>query len=193
MAVEAVRPAPQAAPTLVRQLTWWILVLPVAMVAALITHWFYLLNYTHVMAGAMWTGADLFLGFIFAPIMRRLAPEQRKTIIAWLVPRTLLYMPVVAATTGTAGWYLAEWLGYFSPANPQHPWVLAALVVLTLLTIQGFAIMLPNNVRIWLELKRSQPDLGKITRLNRINLSLAGFQGTFQVAIILVMAHLALG
>jgi uncharacterized membrane protein len=176
-----------------RQLTWWILALPVAMLWALAAHSFYLLDYTHVLAGAMWTGADLFLGFILAPVLRRLAPEQRKTVINWLVPRTLLYMPVVAATTGTAGWYLAGWDGFLSPAGPRYPWIVAALAILTVLTLQGLGVMLPNNVRIYLELRRSQADLGKIVRLNRINMFLAGSQGILQVAVILVMARLAVG
>jgi len=39
----------------------------------------------------------------------------------------------------------------------------------------------------------TEPDLAKIFRLNRRNNMLAGFQGVLQVAIILVMAHLAVG
>jgi hypothetical protein len=42
-----------------RQITWWVLVLPAAMVVALATGNLDLLDYTHVLSGALWTGADL--------------------------------------------------------------------------------------------------------------------------------------
>jgi uncharacterized membrane protein len=180
-------------PSLWSQLTWWILGLPAAMIVALAFHSFYLLDYTHVLSGALWTGADLFLGFILGPVMRRLEPPQRKAVIAYLVPRTLLYMPVVAITTGTAGWFLATWMNFLQTDNPMFPWVVAALVILTILTVQGLGVLLPNNLRIYFELQRPQPNIDRIVRLNRINLVLSGIQGVFQVVIILVMAHLAVG
>jgi hypothetical protein len=175
------------------QLTWWILLLPAAMLVALFIHSTFLLDYTHVLSGALWTGADLFLGFILGPVMRRLDPLQRKAVIAYLVPRTLLYMPTVALTTGTAGWFLATWEGLLLEGDPKRLWVFAALVIIFILTVQGLGVLLPNNLRIYRELQRPQPDIARITRLNRINLLLSGVQGVFQVIIILVMAQLALG
>ncbi len=175
------------------QLTWWVLILPLAMVLALALHNFYLLDYTHVLSGALWTGADLFLGFILGPVMRRLEPPHRRAVIQYLVPRTLLYMPTVAFTTGTAGWFLATWAGMLIPGNPLRPWVFVALVIITILTVQGLGVILPNNLRIYRELQHTNPDLARIIRLNRINLVLSGIQGIFQVIIILVMAHLAVG
>jgi hypothetical protein len=174
------------------QLTWWILVLPAAMIVALVLHSNYLLDYTHVLSGALWTGADLFLGFILGPVMRRLDPLQRKAVITFLVPRTLLYMPVVAFTTGTAGWFLADWEGLLLPADPIRPWVLVALVMVLIMTVLGLGVLLPNNLRIYRESQRPQPDVARISRINRTNLILSGIQGVFQVLIILVMAHLAL-
>ena len=175
------------------QMTWWILALPAAMIVALAIRSVYLLDYTHVLSGALWTGADLFMGFILGPVMRRLEPPQRKAVIAFLVPRTLLYMPVVAITTGTAGWFLATWEGFLLPENPMRPWVFVALVIIAILTVQGLGVLLPNNLRIYFELQRPQPNIERIVRLNRINLVLSGIQGVFQVLIILVMAHLAVG
>jgi hypothetical protein len=151
----------------------------------------YVLNYTNVLSGALWSGADLFLGFILAPVMRRLDPPQRKAVIAYLVPRTLLYMPALAFTTGTAGWFLATWQGLLLPDNPLRPWVFVALAITTILAVQGLGVLLRNNLRIYRELQRAQPDIARIVRLNRINLALSGIQGAFQVVIILVMAHLA--
>jgi hypothetical protein len=125
--------------------------------------------------------------------MRKLEPPQRRAVISFLVPRTLLYMPVVAITTGTAGWFLATWAGFLLPENSMRPWVFVALVIITILTVQGLGILLPNNLRIYRELQRPQPDTERISRINRTNLMLSGIQGVFQVIIIMVMAHLAVG
>ena len=180
-----------ATASLLSQLTWWVLVLPAAMIVALAAHNTFLLDYTHVLSGALWTGADLFLGFILGPVMRRLDPLQRKAVITYLIPKTLLYMPMVALTTGTAGWFLSDWMGLLLPDNPLRPWVFIALVMITLMTVQGLGILLPNNLRIYRELQRPQPDVERISRINRTNLMLSGVQGALQVLIILVMAHLA--
>lgn len=174
---------------LTRQLTWWALALPAVMVVALVQHSLPLLNWIHVLSAALWTGADLFMGFILGPVLRRLAIPQRTAVIAYLVPRTLLYFPAVSLTTGTAGWYLVQWLGYAVPGNPQGPWVAAALLLVAAMTIQGLAVMLPNSLRIWLELQRPEPNRDRIVRLNRVNIICAGTQGVMQVAIIVVMAH----
>ena len=71
----------RATHSLVSQLTWWVLVLPAAMIVALAAQNTFLLNYTHVLSGVLWTGADLFLGFILGPVMRRLDPLQRARLL----------------------------------------------------------------------------------------------------------------
>ncbi len=180
-------------PTLVQQMTWWVIVFPVLMGVAMVLHNLYLLDYTHVLSGALWTGADLFLGFIVAPVMRRLDPERRRAVVEYLVPKTLLYMPVIALTTGTAGYAMATWLGMLTPGSPDRIWVAGALLVTLILAVVGLGILLPNNLRIWLEVHRPSPDVERIMRLNRVNLALSGMQGVFQVIVILIMTHLAVG
>lgn len=178
-----------AAPTsLAKQITWWTLVFPLFLVIALVRRDLYLLNWIHVLSGALWTGADLFMGFVLGPVMRRLDPAARTAVIALLVPRTLLYFPMVSLTTGTAGWYLVSWLGYTDPASSAHTLVLVALGLVGVMTVMGLGFLLPNSLRIWFELRRPQPDRARIGRINRINIWLAGSQGVMQVAIIVVMA-----
>ena len=191
--VASALPAQETPPPLLRQVTWWALVFPLVMCVALALHNLQLLNWIHVLAGVLWTGADIFMGFIVGPVMRRLDSSQRTAVIAYLVPRTLLYFPAVSLTTSTAGWYLALWLGMTEPGNVQFPWILAALVLVTFMSIAGLAIMLPNSLRIWFELRKPNPDRDFMTRLNRINILCAGSQGVLQVAIIVVMSQLTLG
>ncbi len=178
---------------LYRQLTWWALVFPIVMVVALVTANLFLLNWIHVLSGALWTGADLFMGFMVGPVMRRLEPPQRAAVIRYLVPRTKLYFPMLSLTTTTAGWFLAAKIGFLNPASSQFPWTLAALCIVAILTVQGLGIFLPNSIRMWVELRKSQPDVQRIGRLARINFTLAAVQGVFQVAIIVVMSHFVVG
>ena len=49
----------------------------------------WLLNFLHVMTGALWTGIDLFMGFVGGPVLKRLPLEGRRAVISGLVPRTL--------------------------------------------------------------------------------------------------------
>ena len=182
-----------AAVPLARQVTWWALAFPGVMIVALARHDVFLLNWLHVLAGALWTGADIFMGFMLGPVMRRLAVPHRTAVIAYLVPRTLLYFPAVSLTASTAGWYLATWLGWVNHANGEFPWIVAALVLVTLMTIIGLGLLLPNSLRIWFELQKPEPNRELIVGLNRFNLTASGAQGVMQVAIIVVMSHFAIG
>lgn len=172
-----------------RQLTWWTLAFPIVMVVALVQHNIYLLNWIHVLSGALWTGADLFMGFILGPVLRSLDIRSRTAVISYLVPRTLLYFPMVSLTAGTAGWFLADGFGFTASTNSMYPLVVVALVLVAVMTLLGLGFLLPNSLRIWLELRRPDPDRERIVRINRINIRLAGTQGLLQVAIILVMAR----
>lgn len=185
---ESATPFPSL-PPLSHQLLWWTLAFPIVMIVALAQRNLYLLNWVHVLSGALWTGADLFMGFILGPVLRSLDMRSRTAVISYLVPRTLLYFPMVSLTTSTAGWFLAAWLGFTSPANPLFPWVMGALGLVIVMTILGLGFLLPNSVRIWRELGRPEPDRERIVRINRINIRLAGAQGVMQIVILLVMAR----
>ena len=89
------------------------------------------------MFGTLWTGIDLFMGFVIGPVLRTLPPETRRAVLNELIPRTLVLMPTLSIVTGTAGWFLAKRLGYLEIAYPQFYWVAAALAILTVLTLQG--------------------------------------------------------
>ena len=172
-----------------RQLTWWVLLFPAALVLSMALDSLYLLNWVHVLSGVLWTGADLFMGFILGPVLRSLQPQVRTAVIAYLTPRTLLYFPVVSLTAGTAGWALAARLGYNTPGSPFYFWAMLSLGLVLVMTVVGLGFLLPNALRIWRELGRPEPDREKIMRLNRYNIWLSGGQGVMQVAMILIMAH----
>ena len=87
-----------------RGLTWWALAFPVVMIAAIARHDIFLLNWIHVLSGALWTGADLFMGFILGPVLRMLDMRARTALIGYLMPHFLF--PMVSLTAGTTGWVL---------------------------------------------------------------------------------------
>lgn len=184
----------QAAEPLIpwRKLTWWILLLPALMVTGLAIHSFYLLLLSHVMSGCLWTGADIFLGFVLGPIWQHLDPPQRQAVQRRLVPNTFLYMPILAITTGTAGWYVARHDGFATIHSTVFPWVVAAGVVVIILTVVGLGILLPTNLKVLNEVRKSEPNPELLKRWTFRTRRLAAIQGLFQVIIMIVMAHLAI-
>ena len=161
---------------------------PVALVAALALKSLYMLDYVHVLTGGTWTGFDLYTGLVLSRILKSLDVPARVEVAKRLTPTTFFIIPSLAAVAITAGIYLAQTLGVFSLTNP---WILAAGVIVVILTAQGFGIFLPNGVRIFLELAKAKPDLALISKLTMRNVRLAASQAVFQILIILVMAHLA--
>ena len=153
----------------------------------------WLLNFLHVMTGALWTGIDLFMGFVVGPVLKRLPLEARRAVISRLVPRTLFLMPTVSIITSTTGWFLAKRLGFLDVGYPEFYWVIAALVIVTILTIQGTGILLPTNLQLYFELQKPNPDSAKIGRWMRWFVGVVAIQGTMQVAIFVVMAKFATG
>ena len=59
------------------------------MTAAIMSHERWFLNFVHVMCGVLWTGIDLFMGFVVGPILRRVEMPVRREIIIRLVPKTM--------------------------------------------------------------------------------------------------------
>ncbi|MBI2304001.1 MAG: hypothetical protein HYU86_04550 [Chloroflexi bacterium] len=144
-------------------------------------------NYVHVMTGGLWTGIDLFMGFVLGPVLGGMEPKDRASVFKRLIPRMTFLMPVLAGVTATSGIQFAQRMGLFSLSSP---WILAALTVTAILTIQGFGILLPNEVRIFRQLLSDKPDIERIARLGMTNAKLGGVQGVFQLAIIFIMANI---
>jgi uncharacterized membrane protein len=180
--------------TLIRWHYLWLVALALgAMIAVIASRHLWSLNFVHVFSGLLWTGIDLFMGFVLGPILRVVDLPARKAVLLRLTPRTLFLMPTLAIITGTTGWYLAEEMGYTALSWPQYGWVAAALVLVVLMTIQGLGYLLPTNFRVCLELARDTPDHARIARLtNRYFLGVA-LQGIMQVVTIVIMARFATG
>ena len=175
---------------------WYLVASAIAfsvMVVAILGPSLWFLNFVHVMAGVLWTGIDLFMGFIIGPILRSVSFETRRTIIAGLIPRTLILMPTLSIITSTAGWFLAVRMGFMDLGYPEFWWVIAALAIVTVLTVQGLGYLLPANLRLYFEVQKPQPDSRKMARWMKTYVRVVAVQGAMQVAIIVVMARFATG
>jgi hypothetical protein len=159
----------------------------VALIVALLSGSLLLLNYVHVLIAGTWTGIDLFMGLVMSRVMRGLSPQSRAEVIKKLVPMMLFFMPGLASVGITAGIYLAGRLGLSFFSAP----IIIAIIIVVILSVQGFGLILPNEVRVLLELRKANPNTEKVVKLGMRNIYFAGSQTIFQISIVFVMAYLA--
>ena len=187
----AVAPAPRLEIRLSN--LWWVALAFAGMIAAILAEDRWVLNFVHVMFGILWTGIDLFMGFVLGPVMRGLDMPVRRLLTIRLMPRMLFIMPTLSIITGTTGWFLAKQMGYLDIPWPLSAWVWAALAITTILAVQGLGFLLPTNLRVCLELQKQQPDFAKLQRWMKRYLLVIAMQGTLQIAIIVIMARFVTG
>jgi hypothetical protein len=86
--------------------------------------------------------------------------------------------------------YLATTLPAF--AMTSHV-IAVALVIVTVLSVVGFGILLPGEVKMYREMRSANPDTAVISRIGMRNAKLAGVQGVFQLAVVASMVYLRYG
>ncbi len=186
--IPSTKPSASEASNLIGPASILTLVVPIAaLIVALLSGSLLLLDYIHVLTGGTWTGIDLFMGLVMSRVLRGLAPQSRAEMIKKLVPIMLFFMPALASVAITSGIYLAglDNLSLFST-----PIIIAGIIVL-ILFVQGFGLILPNEIRVFLELRKESPNIDKVVKLGMRNIYFAGSQTIFQIAIIFVMAYIA--
>ena len=175
-----------------RNLFWVFLALGVMVVAIIWGNdWF--LRYVHVASGILLTGADILFGFVVGPVLRSLNFEARRAFSLKMLPKTLFIMQTLGIMAPTSGWYLAVRMGYLDLDYPQFWWVVAALAAAAILAIQGLGLLLPANLRAYLEMRKENPDPEKVRRIMRTYFVTLGSQGIFQVLIVVIMVKFATG
>lgn len=172
---------------------WWVIVAVGVLIWAVHHPSFWFLNWVHVSTAILWTGTDIFMGFILGPILRKLTPAERSAVYMRLVPRMLFYMPTMSTLTLTAGWYLAERLRFFAYPAPQYYWLLTALIISGVMFVQGTGFLLPTNLRVYFEMRKENPDVDKIQRLMSWYIWVVASQAAMQVFIIIIMTRFRFG
>jgi len=163
------------------------------MIAAIAGPSLWLLNFVHIAAGGLWTGIDLFMGFVIGPVLRGVSLDARKMMMAGIIPRTLVLMPTLSIMTSTTGWFLTVRVGFMQVGYPEFWWVIAALAIVTVLTIQGLGYLLPVNLKLYFELQKPAPDFAKLGRWMKTYVRVVAAQGVLQVSMLVVMARFGTG
>src|SRR5690348_15864240 len=103
---------------------WWVAAAVAVMIAAIASHVLWFQNVVHVMTGLMWTGIDIFMGFVIGPNLRCCDLTIRRAVITRLMPKMLFLMPTLAAISVTSGSSLSNEIGFLHVAYPQFYWEL---------------------------------------------------------------------
>lgn len=149
------------------------------------------LEFFHVVGGALWTGIDLFLGFIIGPVLGRMSIPARVEFSKRFMPKMVLLMPTLVIITLTGGWQLARHVGNLSTASPNHGWIIASFIVVGVMAIVALGILEPANLAVLFELRKPAPNGALIGKLMKRFIYTAGVTGAMQVATLLIMTHLA--
>src|SRR4029077_18706171 len=105
------------------------------LVAAVASNRLWALDFFHVVGGGLWTGIDLFVGFIVGPIIGRLPVPARVAFSARFMPKMILLMPTLVITTLVAGWQLARYQGTILQSYPHHGWLVASMVIVGMMSV----------------------------------------------------------
>lgn len=175
-----------------RNLVWMALALGV-MTFAILWQDEWLLRYVHVASGLLLTGADILFGFVVGPIVRKLPFEARRAFSLNMLPKTLFIMQTLGIMAPISGWFLAVQYGYLDLDYPAFWWVVGALTVSGLLAIQGLGLLLPANLRAYLEMRKENPDPARVQRIMRTYFYTMASQGLLQVGIVAIMVKFATG
>ncbi len=175
-----------------RNLIWCAIAIGI-MMAAIVSGDAWSLRYVHVASGVLLTGADILMGFLIGPLVRKLDFAARRAFSLRLLPKTLFIMTTLGIMAPTSGWFLAVHHGYDTLPYPQFWWVAAALAISAVLALQGLVILLPANLRAYLEMRKQAPDFARVGRIMRVYFWTVASQGVMQVLIIVVMVKFATG
>lgn len=163
----------------------------VGLVVALAVNDLWPLEFFHVVGGGLWTGIDLFLGFIIGPVLGRMSIPARVEFSKRFMPKMVLLMPTLVIITLTGGWQLARHVGNLASSSPNHAWIIASFVVVGVMAIVALGILEPANLAVLFELRKPVPNGALIGKLMKRFIYTAGVTGAMQVATLMIMTHLA--
>ena len=149
------------------------------------------LMFCHVVGGGLWTGIDLFVGFVIGPIIGRMSVPARIEFSARFMPKMLLIIPTVVTMTLAAGFQLARLSGFLDTSSPKHVWIVTSFAVVGVMAVIALTYLEPANIAVLFELRKPQPDGRVIEKLMRRFVFTAGITGVMQVTTLIIMTKLA--
>jgi len=168
-----------------------VLAIVAGLIATIAGNWLWALVFYHVVGGGLWTGIDLFVGFVIGPILGRLSIPSRAEFSARFMPMMVVIMPTVVLMTLASGFQLALGLGNLESLNPNHGWLVASFVVVGVMATVALGVLEPANIAVLFEMKKPHPNGELIARLMRRFVYAAGITGAMQVATLVIMTRVA--
>jgi len=159
-------------------------------VVGIATNWKWLLMFSHVVGGAMWTALDLFVGLVLGPIMGRMSIPARAEFASKFMPAMVIIMPTVVTMNLGAGFQVARFIGNLSPSNPNHAWLIGSFCVVGLMAVIALGVLEPANIAVIFEMNKPVPNGARIERLMKRFIYTAGITGILQVATLVIMTRL---
>ncbi|MBX0288148.1 hypothetical protein EGH22_17600 [Halomicroarcula sp. F28] len=98
-------------------------------------------------------------------------------------------VPFAVGTVGSLVW-VGLTIGTFQMIEPA---LAVALVLVTLLSVQGFGFLMPGEIRIYKQMVSPAPDASVISAIGQQNAKLGGLQGLVQLVLIADMVYLRYG
>ena len=161
------------------------------LVVSIAGNWIWALDFYHVVGGGLWTGVDLFMGFVIGPIMRKISIPARIELTKRLMPMMLLIMPTLVTMTLASGFQLARLNGMLTSDYPRHTWVVVSMVVVAVMAVTALGLLQPANIAVLFELRREQPNPAIVGMLMRRFVYAAAVTGAMQIATLVIMTRLA--
>lgn len=156
-----------------------------------VQNWKWGLVFCHVVGGGLWTGIDLFVGFVIGPILGRLSIPARAEFSARFMPKMVIIMPTVVTMTLATGFQVARQLGNLAVTSPNHSWLIMSFCVVGVMAVIALGILEPANIAVLFEMNKPVPNGETIHRLMNRFIYTAGITGLMQIATLIVMTRVA--
>jgi hypothetical protein len=163
----------------------------IGLIIAIGTNSLWALDAFHVVGGGLWTGIDLFFGFVIGPIIGRMSIPARIELSSRLMPKMALIVPTLVTMTLASGFQLARHNGMLAAGYPHHAWVVASFVVVGVMAVIAIGLLEPANLAVLFELRKPEPNGAVIEKLMKRFLYTAGITGLMQIATLIIMTRLA--
>ena len=163
----------------------------VFVIVAIAGNWKWALMFSHVVGGGLWTGIDLFVGFIVGPILGRLSIPARAEFSARFMPKMVIIMPTVVMMTLATGFQIARKLGNLEVGSANHSWLIFSFCVVGIMAVVALGILEPANIAVLYEMNKPVPNGERIGRLMKRFIYTSGITGLMQIATLVIMTRVA--
>ena len=163
----------------------------IGLIVAIATNSYWALDFFHVVSGGLWTGIDLFVGFIIGPILGRLSIPARAEFAARFMPKMVILMPALVVMTLAAGWQVARHQNTILTSYSHHGWIVASMIVVGVMAVVAIGLLEPANLAVLFEMNKPHPNGQLIERLMKRFIYTAGITGAMQVATLIIMTRIA--